>query len=404
MADIVCSGSDYFLLFCKHCTRISFCPKRSTCFRDTSHGGILLSASGGAYCRKRSYFGELIVVMDIFLYLSPFLTGFVISTALLFTARTLFLRMESRFAMPVRRFGGAAVIGSFALSILMNPHLVLTPAILGIIVGSIGILFFGILDDIATLSWKLQLAFQISLGVVLFVSGLRIFSLPVPFVGQVFVDTLPGGEMLGIIVLILWVVFVMNALNWTDGIDGLLPSISIFAFFALFCLSISSRVDQPPLGIIAVVLAGAVLGLLVFNFPPSYFFPGTTGSFFIGFSLASLSILSGAKLATAILVLSLPMLDAIWVFVERLRCGQSPFRGGDLRHLHYRLRELGWSDRAIVSGYAAYTALVGGIALSFGSAGKTIAFLVLSILVGAFLFQVQKRAGLAGSLSASREL
>ncbi len=333
--------------------------------------------------------------MDISFYFQPFLVSFSVVVILLLLLWEM-LTYATRFALcknlPTRRFGGVAVIIAFLSTILLNPQLIVTPVITSMIVGSGAILFFGIWDDTKMLGWKVQLMFQLFLGVLLFVSGMRIFSLPIPFFGQVFVNTLPGGVMIGCIVLILWIVFVMNVLNWVDGVDGLLPSVATLAFFALFFLSISPQVNQPPLGILSVALAGSVLGLLLFNMPPSRFFAGTSGSFFIGFSLASLSVLSGAKIATAILVLSLPILDALWVFTERLQSGRSPFHGGDSRHLHYRLREIGWSDRHIVAGYTVYTGIVGMIALSTGSLGKTVAFLFLGTTIMVFLSWVRKRA------------
>lgn len=333
--------------------------------------------------------------MDISLYFQPFLVSFSVTALLLLLLREVLTharRSALYKVLPVRRFGGVAIIIAFLLAIFLNTQLIVTPVITGMIVGSGAILLFGIWDDVITLGWKVQLIFQFFLGILLFVSGMRIFSLPVPFVGQVFVNTLPGGEMISCIVLILWVIFVMNVLNWVDGIDGLLPSIATLAFLALFFLSISSQVNQPPLGILSVVLAGSVLGLLLFNMPPSRFFAGTSGSFFVGFSLASLSVLSGAKIATAILVLSLPILDALWVFTERLQSGRSPFHGGDSRHLHYRLREIGWSDKHIVAGYTIYTGIVGVIALSTGSLGKTVALLFLGTIITVFLFWVRKKA------------
>ncbi len=331
--------------------------------------------------------------MDLSLYIRPFLTSFSVAVVVL----TLFLRLlsgskgYSRNALLFRRFGGIAVILAFLSAVLLDPRLVLTPEIVGILVGSGAIMAFGAWDDVAALGWKTQFAFQCFLGGVLFVSGFRIFSVPVPFVGQVFVDGVSGGAILGGAILVFWVISVMNVLNWADGIDGLLPSLSFLAFLALFFLSVSPAVNQPPTGILSVAIAGAVLGLLIFNFPPSKFLAGTSGSFFVGFSLASISVLSGAKIATAVLVLSLPILDALWVFFERLRSNRSPFQGGDARHLHYRLREMGWSDRRIVAIYTLYTGVIGGIALSSGVLGKTLILLGLSALAVPLLALIRRK-------------
>jgi len=116
------------------------------------------------------------------------------------------------------------------------------------------------------------------------------------------------------------------------------------AKITLFFLSISNLVNQPPLGIISIILAGAVLGFLVFNFHPAKIFMGTSGSMFLGFILATLAIFSGGKIATALLVMGFPVMDAIWVIAQRIKSGKSPFKG-DARHLHYRLLEKGWTRK-----------------------------------------------------------
>ena len=327
--------------------------------------------------------------MDPTLYLQPFLMSFLGAVFLLLLFREVLVWVNT--SLPVGRWGGVAVILASLLAVVTNPHLVMTPVIGGVLVGSTMILFFGILDDILVFGWKVQLSFQILLGVSLFLFGMRIFSVPVPFVGQVFVNALPGGTAIGCALLILWVVFVTNVLNWVDGIDGLLSSVSLLSFFSLLFLSLSPQVNQPPIGILCATLAGAVFGLLLFNVPPSRFFAGTSGSFFIGFSIAAISVLSGTKIATALLALSLPVLDALWVFADRLCAGVSPFRGGDARHLHYRLREIGWSDRRILLSYTLYTGTVGALALSTGTLGKTVSFILVGIVVLSFLFWVRKK-------------
>lgn len=289
------------------------------------------------------------------------------------------------------RFGGVAVILAFLGAILSESRLIVDSALLGMIVGTVAILFFGVWDDVWKLDWKYQGFFQLGLGGVIFIFGMRIVSLPVPFLGQVFLDTLPLGGVLGFFVLLLWVVFLMNVLNWADGIDGLLPSISVVAFFVIFCLSLVPEVNQPPIGILSMACIGSIVGLLLFNFPPARILAGTSGSFFAGFMLASLSVLSGTKIATALLALSLPVLDAFWVFFERVGSGASPFVGGDARHLHYRLREIGWSDRRIVAWYTVSALLIGTLALSVNAIGKIVSFAIVCLLTFVFLFWIRRQ-------------
>lgn len=334
--------------------------------------------------------------MQELLYLRPFLVSFSAVVVLLFLMRGLTFgrgKILGGFSF-VRRLGGVAVILAFLVAVLSDSRLVVDRALLGMIVGTVAILFFGVWDDVRKLDWKLQGAFQLALGGVIFIFGMRIVSLPVPFVGQVFLDAFPLGGIFGFVALLLWVVFLMNVLNWADGIDGLLPSISLVAFFVIFLLSLVPEVHQPPIGILSMACIGSIAGLLLFNFPPARILAGTGGAFFAGFMLASLSVLSGTKIATALLVLSLPVLDALWVFFERVRSGASPFLGGDARHLHYRLREIGWSDRRIVAWYTVSAALIGALALSVDAIGKTVSFVLVCLSVFAFLSWVRRKTSL----------
>ncbi|QQS20685.1 MAG: undecaprenyl/decaprenyl-phosphate alpha-N-acetylglucosaminyl 1-phosphate transferase [Candidatus Moraniibacteriota bacterium] len=326
----------------------------------------------------------------ISLFLPPFLLAFCICVSILFLLEYLRSRFGERVPSFWKRFGGAAIVPAFVMALLWDPHLVVSRELGIVMVGCVAILFFGLADDVFRFGWKVQFLFQSALVALIGWGGMRIYSVPVPFVGSVFFDTLPGGAVLGGIILFLWVILLMNVLNWSDGIDGLLPSIALVSSLILFVLSLFPEVNQPPLGILTMALLGSVSGLLLFNAPPAKIFSGTAGSFFLGFTLASFAVLSGTKIATALLTLLLPVLDALSVIVERLRSGRSPFLGGDFRHLHYRLRELGWSDRRIVFSYASVTALIGIVALLTNPFGKTISFLSAALLALTFLTFVRR--------------
>ncbi len=145
--------------------------------------------------------------------------------------------------------------------------------------------------------------------------------------------------------------------------------------------------NQPPIAILAIAFCGAVLGFLFFNFPPAKIFMGTSGSMFLGFTLGALAIFSGAKIATAILIMGFPILDGLWVIAQRIKSGESPFKG-DNRHLHYKLLSLGFSQRQIVLLIYFLCASFGIAALFLQSIGKLIALIFLCILMGLVAFIV----------------
>ena len=155
---------------------------------------------------------------------------------------------------------------------------------------------------------------------------------------------------------LLWVVGMINAVNFLDGLDGLATGVSTIAFL-LFTWH-SYRLGQTTVSLFPLALAGASLGFLFFNFSPASIFLGTAGAWILGYNLAALSILSPAKLSTALLVMAVPILDVAWQIVARLRRGQHPFQG-DRGHLHFRLSDGGLPTRTIVLGYYL-------VALAFG--------------------------------------
>ncbi|MEK7218220.1 MAG: MraY family glycosyltransferase [Patescibacteria group bacterium] len=190
--------------------------------------------------------------------------------------------------------------------------------------------------------------------------------------------TLP---LLSIAATVLWLLLTVNALNWFDGIQGQVSALSVIGFLAIGFLSLSARVNQPELAVVAFVLAGIAAGSLVFELP-GLLLIGDTGAMFFGLMLGTLTIVSGGKVATAFLVLGVPLLDLAIVIVRRIAKGKSPFRGDtEDEHLHHRLLRKGWSRLAII-------ALTAGIGTSFGVAAlfmdtleKFIAAVLLFILM-----------------------
>jgi UDP-N-acetylmuramyl pentapeptide phosphotransferase/UDP-N-acetylglucosamine-1-phosphate transferase len=137
-----------------------------------------------------------------------------------------------------------------------------------------------------------------------------------------------------------------------------------------------------------MLLAGTLVGFLCYNFNPAKIFLGTAGSTFIGFTLATLAIISGGKIATAVLVLGFPILDSLAVIIRRSASGGLPWEA-DATHLHHRLLNRGFSTRQTVLTLYAVSAAFGGLALLAGTTGyKALAFVGVAFLMGVVLWRL----------------
>jgi UDP-GlcNAc:undecaprenyl-phosphate GlcNAc-1-phosphate transferase len=159
---------------------------------------------------------------------------------------------------------------------------------------------------------------------------------------------------------VFWIMGMINTVNWLDGLDGLAAGVAAIAglLFAVHAYSLG----QTMVALFPLALAAACLGFLPFNFHPARIFMGSSGSMLLGFALASLSILAPAKVATALLVLGIPILDVVWLIIQRWRQRRNPALAGR-DHLHYRLLDLGFSQRQIVLLYYSFCAAFGLLAL-----------------------------------------
>lgn len=335
--------------------------------------------------------------MDAVFYLEPFLIAFFLTILGITFLRMMLWRkgmQETRkqkrhiHTKNTSRFGGIALVIAFLITLFVNTHLVLTSSWWGVILVSVLILGIGLWDDIREISWKWQLMVQIMAGVIAFSFGIRLTSLSYPLSDVVLF--FHSGWMLGVsfIMTIVWIVAVMNAMNWADGMDGLCGGISLIGFSTIFFLSLRPEVNQPPMALLSLALSGASLGFLVFNFYPARIFAGTSGSWFLGFMLAALALFSGAKIATVMLVLALPLSDAVWVIASRFRAGVSIF-APDQRHLHHRLRELGWSSQQITFFVYTITIIIATVALHTNAVGKMITLGVAMMAIIVFSLWIQ---------------
>jgi len=327
-------------------------------------------------------------------YVFPFIIAFLLTTVLAATLIYLGKKInwKARNSLHhikkgnVLRLGGVAMILAFNLTLLLDKNLIIEKGLMGVMLATGAILIFGFWDDIKELSWKKQLAFQILLAFFVALMGVRIYYFANPY-GTGLISL---GVVASFLAVIFWIVIVMNAMNWLDGIDGLSGGVTLIGALSIFFLSLKPEVYQPPMAIISLCLAGVSLGFLAFNFYPSKIIAGTTGSMFMGFLLAVLAIFAGTKIATAILILALPLIDFLWVIQERIRNKKSIFKP-DQKHLHYKLLELGWSQKKVDICFYLVTLFIAIIALNTRAMGKSLTLIVFSLAAVIFLVWVNKK-------------
>ncbi|MDP3998614.1 MAG: MraY family glycosyltransferase [bacterium] len=294
----------------------------------------------------------------------------------------------------IPRAGGLAIyLGIIASALIFLPF---SKQLWGILSGATVLVFVGLADDKFDLSPYLRLATNILAALLVVGSGVGISFITNPFDGIVHLDTLRiQFEFFGphsIIVwadlfALVWIVWCMNMVNWSKGVDGQMPGfVGISAIFLglLFFRFLATDVSQWTAASLAFITAGAFLGFLPFNFYPQKIMPGYGGGSLAGFMLAVLAILSGGKVATAILVLGVPMMDAVYTIFRRILRGRSPV-WGDRGHLHHKLIEFGWGKRRIALFYWLVSAILGTIALRLNSQQKFFTIILLGLAVGGLL-------------------
>lgn len=293
-----------------------------------------------------------------------------------------------RHSIPVPKLGGIPIIVAYLAGIAII-YWRIPPSgddalrLQGVILGSFIVFAGGLIDDFRELSPWLQFAIQfvgagVAIGHIIFI---EVFANPLT--GEpIWIQSRPAV----IVLTLLWMVGIINTVNWLDGLDGLAAGVGTIA--ALLFAWHSLRLGQDAVAAFPLAMAGALLGFLPFNFAPARIFLGTAGAYVLGYNLATLSILSPAKIATALLVLAVPILDGIWRVADRARRGQSPFRG-DRGHLHFRLADEGVPTRVIVLGYYAFSLAFGLVAIFAPGLFK----LALLLLLGALGLTLLIRLG-----------
>lgn len=298
----------------------------------------------------------------------------------------------------VPRAGGMAVFFGLILAILL--FIPAAKETIGIIAGLLILLIVGLLDDkYKTFSPYLRLFSQFMAALIVVFSGVGITFITNPLGGIIYLNTpiipinlfgLHHIILIADLLALVWIVWVMNMINWSKGVDGQMPGIVTVAAIILGLLSLKLNFlgdpNQADVAKLAFITAGSSLGLLIFNWYPAKIFPGFSGSTILGFMIATLAILSGAKLATAGLVLLIPATDFAYIFFRRILQGKSPV-WGDRGHFHHRLLQLGLTHPQISLFYILGSVILGAIALSLSSSGKLFAaILVATVILGTILW------------------
>jgi UDP-GlcNAc:undecaprenyl-phosphate GlcNAc-1-phosphate transferase len=283
--------------------------------------------------------------------------------------------------------GGLAIFLSYFSLLFLFPDRFLSgnlhwPHLIGFFIGALLIIIGGILDDKYDLPPQRQIIFPLLAVSAVILGGVEITKISNPFGG--FLD-LGSLFLVSPVMIAIWLLGMMYTTKLLDGVDGLVSGLGAIGGFIIFLFTVTTRYYQPDIAFAAILLTGAALGFLAFNWHPAKIFLGEGGSLLIGYILGVLAIISGGKIAIALLIMGIPILDVALTIVRRLALGHNPFRFADRRHLHHRLLSLGLGQRMTVLVFYTLSLVFGLSGLFLQSRGK---FWALIGLVGVMFFLV----------------
>ena len=286
---------------------------------------------------------------------------------------------------PMPLLGGLAIYLAFFILVMfywLNGMLldgrIANWQIFGLLLGGLILMIGGFLDDKFKLKPFLSIIFPILAAMIIIFSGFKIGYLTNPLGGLLYL----GATFWSPLIIFLWLMGTIYTTKFLDGLDGLVSGVAVIGAFILFLVSLFWDVPQSGTSILCLILGGSALGFLVYNFYPAKIFLGEGGSTFLGFMLGALAIISGAKIATTLLIMGIPILDVVWVIARRIfKEKHSPFLA-DNKHLHFRLLAAGFSQRQTVLFLYLITLLFGATAIFQKTSGKLITLgLLLSFMI-----------------------
>ena len=286
---------------------------------------------------------------------------------------------------PIPRLGGLAIYGGFLCSILIFGQL--DETMLCVLLGAAIIVALGIFDDVLALGAKLKFVVQIVAAAIPVCIGdlqIGLFTNLNPLSDTPFVHL----GILAVPVTIIWIVGITNAVNLIDGLDGLAVGVSSIA--AITMLAVALLTGNMPIAITMAALAGACIGFMPYNLNPAKIFMGDTGSTFLGYMLATVSIMGLFKFyavisfAVPFLILGLPIFDTANAIIRRVAAGRSPM-SPDRGHVHHKLIDMGFNQKQAVAILYAISATLGLTAVVLTSSGEVKAIVLLLAVLAAIL-------------------
>lgn len=282
-------------------------------------------------------------------------------------------RRRHRGVVP--RTGGLALFSGFFITVLLITILPETPTalagwfparndpneerrLMALLIGSLYCAFFGLIDDRFNLSAGPQYLIQFGAAVIAFAGLIFIKHVNNPFAEGFLWGPEGFPWWLVFLLTVFWFMGMMNTINFLDGASGLVAGVTA-VLSTVLALHMIFKAQPPQLSValLPTALLGVTLGFLPFNFARRIFM-GSSGSYFLGFAVAALGIIGGARLATVMMVVGLPALEVGWLIYSRWRRGLSPGQGGR-DHLHFRLLDMGVNERILVTGYWLFCAVLG---------------------------------------------
>jgi UDP-GlcNAc:undecaprenyl-phosphate GlcNAc-1-phosphate transferase len=286
---------------------------------------------------------------------------------------------------PMPRFGGSAIyVGMMVSMAIFAIH---DRGVIGAMVGCTMIYILGLIDDLKNLSPIAKMSGQILSAIVVYAMGVKI-----EFITNYFgVGNVVLGDVVCFVITVLWLISITNAVNLIDGLDGLAAGIAAISALCIGYVAYIHGQEVPT--VCMMIIAGAALGFLPYNFNPAKIFMGDSGSQLLGFSIAAFSIMGTVKSATIVvliipaLVLGLPIFDTAFAIVRRVVRHQ-PIGVGDKEHLHHRIMKAGFGQRRAVMVLYCISGIMGIVAVLYSrqllveSLGLTaIAIMLLYVLL-----------------------
>lgn len=292
---------------------------------------------------------------------------------------------------PTPRMGGLAIVlGTFLGLLFLYPN---QDFFFEFIIGAVIIVATGVLDDKYNIKPVFKLIGQLIPAIILLESGIIIDRINLPFFGVVDLTL-----QFSILLTLLWIIGVTNAINLIDGLDGLASGVSAIALISILILALAD--DRIFVIYLCIVLIGSNLGFLYHNFYPAKIYMGDTGSLFLGYCMAVISILGLFKKATLfsfiipIIILAVPLFDTLFTVIRRVRNGEK-IMSPDKKHFHHQLLAAGFGHRNTVLIIYGISTLFGILAIVFSNSSIHL-LLGITFILSLLIYLMAEISGLVG--------